>query len=93
MCSAHLGTADIDRAGAIGVWSRLRVDWYAHAQRLVYIIVVNAVWYHTGRPAGPVRYLLIRDVAGQFDPQALLSTDPTLDPTLKRNSLDARWSA
>lgn len=73
------------------VWSRLTVDWYAHAQRLVDITVVNAVWYHTGLPPVPIRYLLIRDVAGQFDRQALLSTDPTLDPLLILDYFIRRW--
>lgn len=73
------------------VWSRLTADWYAHAQRQVDIAVVDAVWYHTGLPPVSIRYLLIRDVAGQFDPQALLSTDPTLDPLLLLAYFIRRW--
>ncbi len=37
------------------------------------------------------RYLLIRDVAGQFEPQALLSTDPSLDPELILAYFIRRW--
>jgi DDE superfamily endonuclease len=73
------------------VWSRLTVDWYARTQRRVDLAIVNAVWYHTGLPPVPMRYLLIRDVAGQFDPQALLSTDPTLDPLLILDYFIRRW--
>jgi hypothetical protein len=38
------------------------------------------VWFHNGQPPVPIRFILIRDVQGKFDPQALLSTDLTLDP-------------
>jgi len=34
-----------------------------------------AVWYHGGLPPVPLRWVLIRDPTGHFDPQALLSTD------------------
>ncbi len=73
------------------VWSRLTVAWYANAERLVDIAVVNAVWYHTGLAPVPIRYLLIRDVAGQFDPQALLSTDQTLNPERILTYFIRRW--
>jgi hypothetical protein len=36
----------------------------------------TAVWYHSGLPAVALRWVLIRDPAGGFDPQALLCTDP-----------------
>lgn len=73
------------------LWSPLTVDWYAQTQRLVEVAVVNAVWFHFGLPAVPIRYLLIRDVAGQFDPQALLSTDQTLDPERILAYFIRRW--
>jgi hypothetical protein len=31
-------------------------------------------------PVVPIRWVLVRDPLGQFDPQALLCTDPTRDP-------------
>jgi hypothetical protein len=33
------------------------------------------VWYHSGLPPVPLRWVLIRDPAGEFEPQALLCTD------------------
>ena len=35
----------------------------------------TAVWYHSGMPVVPIRWVLIRDPLGKFEPQALLSTD------------------
>jgi hypothetical protein len=61
-------------------WTRLPVVWYNHQLREIELSTHQAVWYHTGLPPVPIRYILIRDVAGKFDPQALLSTNPTLDP-------------
>lgn len=62
------------------VWTRLTLPWYDHRPRELDIATGTAVWYHTGLPVVPIRFVLIRDVAGQYDPQALLSTDLTLTP-------------
>ena len=62
------------------LWTRLTLPWYDHQPRALDIATGTAVWYHTGLPAVPIRFILIRDVAGKFDPQALLSTDLTLTP-------------
>lgn len=59
-------------------WTRLTLPWYSQSQRELDIATFTAVWFHYGLPAVPIRYVLIRDVAGKFEPQALLSTDPTL---------------
>ena len=40
----------------------------------------TAVWRHAGKPAVPIRWVLLRDPRGRFDPQALLCTDLTQDP-------------
>lgn len=70
---------------------RLNAALYAHATRLIDIAVVNAVWFHNGLPPVPLRYLLIRNVAAQFDPQVLLSTDPALDAQLILAYFIRRW--
>jgi len=61
-------------------WQRLTLPWYNHRLRALDIATFTAVWYHTGLPAVPIRCVIIRDVAGTFDPQALLSTDLDLTP-------------
>jgi hypothetical protein len=33
------------------------------------------VWYHSGQPPVPIRWVLIRDPLGEFDTQALLCTE------------------
>jgi hypothetical protein len=48
--------------------------WYGQRERPVDIVSATCVWYHTGLPAVPIRWRLIRDPEGKFDTQALLCT-------------------
>ena len=43
-------------------------------QRLVEITSATAVWYHTGLPPVPIRWVLVRDPKGKFETRALLCT-------------------
>jgi hypothetical protein len=62
-------------------WRRIRVPrWYSDGARSVEIVSETSVWYHAGKPGVPIRWVLIRDPRGQFDPQALLCTDPEATP-------------
>jgi hypothetical protein len=61
-------------------WIRGSVVGSNHPLRAIELRTPQAVWDHTGQPPVPIRFRLIRDVAGTFDPQALLATDPALDP-------------
>lgn len=72
-------------------WSRLTLPWYDHQSRLLDIATGTAVWYHAGLPAVPIRFVLIRDLAGKFDPQVLLSTDLTLTPDQILAFFMRRW--
>ena len=60
------------------VWQRLSLPWYGQPQRTIEVASATAVWFHNGLPAVPIRLVLIRDVLGKFEPQALLSTDSSL---------------
>jgi hypothetical protein len=56
-------------------WTAVTIeDWYGEGSRTVQIRTGTAVWYHTGKPVVPIRWVLIRDPEGRFRPQALLST-------------------
>jgi hypothetical protein len=50
------------------------------------------MWCHTGRPALLIRWVLLRDPAGEFEPQALLCTDPACDPLDIISWFVRRWS-
>jgi DDE superfamily endonuclease len=62
-------------------WTPVTVShWYAAGARTVEVASDTAVWYHTGLPPVPLRWVLIRDPQGQFETQALLCTDLTTAP-------------
>lgn len=56
-------------------WQRVIVRWYGGTERVIEIATGTALWYHSGMPTVPLRWVLIRDPDGTFDPQALLCTD------------------
>ena len=50
-------------------------NWYGSGERTVEVASATAVWYSTGLPAVPIRWVLVRDPQGEFATQALLCTD------------------
>ncbi len=57
-------------------WQRLRLRrWYQQSDRAVEVLTGTAVWYHSGMPVVPIRWVLVRDPDGTFPPQAFLTTD------------------
>jgi len=76
----RLPTLEQVAADANTQWQTVTIpNWYGQPNREVEIVSDTAVWYHSGKPAVPIRWVLIRDPQGKFQTQALLSTDPTLE--------------
>jgi DDE superfamily endonuclease len=62
------------------VWHTVEVtQWYGRGKRTLQISTGTAVWYHSGLPAVPLRWVLVRDPEGKLDPQAFLCTDVAAD--------------
>ena len=62
-------------------WRRLRISlWYGRTNRLVEITSGTAIWYHGGMPPVPIHWVLVRDPAGELEPQAFLATDLNAQP-------------
>jgi DDE superfamily endonuclease len=73
-------------------WQRLTVPgWYGEGDRGIEVCHSTAVWYHTGLPPVPIRWVLIRDPQGRFDPQALLCTDLQQSPLTIVSWFVRRW--
>lgn len=54
-------------------WEKITLNrWYGEGERTVEIYTGVAVWYHTGLPVVPIRWVLVRDPLGKFEPQAIL---------------------
>ncbi len=66
-------------------------DWYGEGARTVEVASDTAVWYHTGLPPVAIRWVLIRDPQGGFDPQALLCTDLAAEPAQILAWFVLRW--
>jgi DDE superfamily endonuclease len=63
------------------VWQRWKVqNWYGEGQRLIEVTSDTAVWYHTGLPPVPIRWVLVRDPKGRFETRALLCTQLDQQP-------------
>ncbi len=56
-------------------WQPVPVRWYGGSRRTVEVATSTAVWYHSGLPPVAIRWVLIPDPQGHFEPQALLCTD------------------
>ena len=67
------------------------MSWYDGATRIVELTSQTAVWYRSGKPPVPIRWVLVRDPQGAFDPQALLCTDPSADPGQILQWFVLRW--
>ena len=72
-------------------WEQLTVAWYGGQQRMVEVASGTAVWYHSGLPPVPIRWVLLRDPLAQFAPQALLCTDQAISPTQIIEWFVLRW--
>jgi hypothetical protein len=57
-------------------WQRQSVSWYDGGARDMEIASGTAVWFHSGKTPVPIRWVLIRDPQAEYDPVALLCTDP-----------------
>ena len=73
-------------------WRRITVaGWYGRTERPIELISGTALWHHPGKRV-PGRWLLVRDVAGEFEPQGFLCTDPAADPLDMLRWFVRRWS-
>jgi len=72
-------------------WQSITATWYEGKERRLEVASDTAIWYHTGKPPVSVRWVLIRDPKGEFDPQALLSTDLDTEPLQIIEWFILRW--
>ena len=72
-------------------WQQQSVSWYDGVQRDMEMVSGTAVWFHTGKTPVAIRWVLIRDPQGQYDPVGLLGTDPTQEPLTILQWFVQRW--
>lgn len=66
-------------------------EWYGAEERTVEVVSNAALWYSTGLPAVPLRWVLIRDPREEFRTQALLCTDLDAEPERIISWFVRRW--
>jgi hypothetical protein len=66
-------------------------NWYGNSKRTIEIVSGTALWYSTGLPAVPLRWVLIRDPQEEFETQALLCTDLAAEPEQIISWFVRRW--
>ena len=73
-------------------WHRSRIDWYGGESEIVDWATGTALWYSTGTPPLPIRWVLVRDPKGKRDTVAFFSTDVHQSPPTIIMDFVKRWS-
>jgi hypothetical protein len=79
-------------------WHKVKLwQWYGHREKTMEITTATAVWYHSGKPVVPLRWVLLRDPEGKaggrpLSPMSLLSTDLQLSAEKIVTCFVRRWS-
>jgi len=77
---------------AATVWQTVTMTrWYGGRDYSIELTSQAAVWYHTGLPPVPIRWVLVRDPQGKFEPQAFLCTDLAVAPEQILSWFRQRW--
>jgi hypothetical protein len=72
-------------------WITVEVAWYKGQIRTVELASATAIWFHYGKPAVPIRWVLVRDPSGEYETTCLLCTDPTVAPLQIAEWFVMRW--
>ena len=72
-------------------WTTTPVAWYDGSTRILELASQTAVWYHSGKPPVPIRWVLIRDPRNELTTQALLCTDTAAAPACILEWFVLRW--
>ena len=73
-------------------WTKLEVEhWYGGGKREVEIYTETCVWYKSGFHPVLMRWVLVRDPQGAYDPQAFLSTQVAHTPLQILTWFVRRW--
>ena len=73
------------------VWTTVSLAWYDGQVRDMQITSACAIWFHFGKQALPIRWVLVRDPQANYDPIALLSTNLDAEPITIVTWFVQRW--
>lgn len=74
-------------------WQTVTItEWYGHMNKKMEVSTGTAVWYRSGKPVVPLRWVLLRDPDQKLKTRAILCTDLTLDLKEIVTYYVRRWS-
>ena len=73
-------------------WEKHPLSWYGGTTREMEIATGTALWYQSPVPPVAIRWVLIRDPKGQYEPMALLCTDQDVDAAQMVEWFVWRWT-
>ena len=74
-------------------WQTVRFSqWYGQQNKSMEISSGTAIWYRKGKPAVPIRWVLVRDPQGKLETVSIQSTDLELTPIEIVRHYVKRWS-
>ena len=74
------------------VWTTHVVNWYGAERRTVELATGIALWYTPRYDPLPIRWVLVRDPLGKFEPQAFFATDQQATGLQILNWFVLRWN-
>ena len=72
-------------------WRRCTLAWYGGAARELDRLTGTALWFNNGPPPVTIRWVLLRDPEGKFEPQALVTNEPGLSDEQVIDYFLRRW--
>jgi len=73
-------------------WQTVTLPWYGGQERTLEVATGPALWHRSGSDPLPLRWVLLRDPAGDLKPVALCCTDRTAEATQVVAWFVARWA-
>ena len=73
-------------------WQETEARWYRGRKKKIQYVTTTCLWSPVGGGAIPIRLVVIKDPAGQFESAALMSTDVTLSALAIIEEFVKRWS-
>ena len=71
-------------------WQKVVVNWYG-VEKEIEICSETCVWFHIGKEAVPIRWVIVRDPVERFETQAVLCTNQAAEPRQIVEWFIRRW--
>jgi hypothetical protein len=72
--------------------SRLTVAWYGGGRRRVEVVTGTGLWYRSGQPLVPGRWVFVHDLSGTHRDEYLFTTDQALTAKAVIETYTGRWN-